>query len=477
MTQRRLELAPAVDFTFEQGIRAIRDDLHLPADFAPDVEATAARAAANPRLPALDRTDLPLFTLDPPGAMDLDQAMWLERRGTGYRVHYAIADVAAFVAPGDAVDIEANRRGQTLYGADSKIPLHPKVLSEGAASLLPGQERPALLWTLDLDERAALLATDVRRARVASRERLDYASVQARLDAGDADPRFALLREIGGKRRQLEVDRGGVSLALPAQEIGLVDGRWTLAYRTLDPVETWNAQVSLLTGMAAAQRMLAGGIGLLRTLPVPAAPDIARLRRTAHALRIDWPAAMAYPQFMRSLDPRDTRHVAMMTSSTTVLRGAGYAAFDGALPPQPLHSAIAAPYAHVTAPLRRLADRYAGETCVALCAGEAVPAWVREALPGLPATMRESDRRAGHYERAIIDLVEALVLAPRVGEVFTGHLVAVADDPARGGTVVLPELAIEARVDGAPANALGADLAVRLVEADLVRRRVTFVAA
>jgi exoribonuclease R len=474
MPQRRLELTPAADFTFEQGIRAIRADLHLPTEFAPEVEAAAAHAAEHPRLPSLDRTDIPLFTIDPPGSMDLDQALWLQRTDGGYRVQYAIADVAAFVAPGDPIDIEANRRGQTLYGADSKIPLHPKALSEGAASLLPGQERPALLWTLDLDARGELLATDVRRARVASRERLDYPSVQARLDGGDDDPRLALLRGIGTLRRQREIERGGVSLALPAQELGKQGEQWQLAYRTLEPVETWNAQVSLLTGMAAAQLMLGGGVGLLRTLPVPFEPDLARLRLTAHALRIDWPAGMAYPQFIRSLDPREPRHVAMMTASTLVLRGSGYAAFDGAPPPQPLHSAIAAPYAHVTAPLRRLADRYAGECCVALSAGEPVPAWVRESLPGLPATMRDSDRRAGHYERAIIDLVEALVLAPRVGEVFTGNLVSVAANPAHGGTVVLPDLAIEARVDGAPVQALGADLPVRLVEADPQKRRVTF---
>jgi exoribonuclease R len=474
MTQRRLEIAPAVDFTFEQGIADIRADLHLPGGFAPDVEAAAAHAAANPRLPALDRTELPLFTLDPPGAMDLDQAMWLERLGAGWRVHYAIADVAAFVTPGDAVDVEANRRGQTLYGADSKIPLHPGVLSEGAASLLPGQVRPALLWTLELDARAEPVAVDVRRARVMSRERFDYPSVQARLDAGDADPRFALLRELGKARQQREAERGGVSLALPAQEIGKVDGRWQLAYRTREPVETWNAQVSLLTGMAAARLMLAGGVGLLRTLPPPAEPELARLRLTAHALRIDWPAALAYPAFIRALDPREPRHVAMMTAATTVLRGSGYAAFDGAPPAQPRHSAIAAPYAHVTAPLRRLADRYAGEACVALCAGEPVPGWVRESLPGVPATMRDTDRRAGQYERAIIDLVEALVLAPRVGEVFTGNLVSLAADPRHGGTVVLPALAIEGRVFGAPVQALGEDLAVRLVDADPVRRQVAF---
>src|SRR3546814_13642403 len=101
--------------------------------------------------------------------MDLDQAMFVERVGDGYRVHYAIADVGAFVSPGDPIDLEANRRGETLYGADGKIPLHPKALSEDMASLLPGELRPALLWTIDLDATGEGIAVDVCGARGKSR--------------------------------------------------------------------------------------------------------------------------------------------------------------------------------------------------------------------------------------------------------------------------------------------------------------------
>src|SRR5690606_13435847 len=141
--------------------------------------AARVAAAAGPRFRGEDRTDLALVSIDPPGAMDLDQAMFVERHGDGYRVHYAIADVAAFVEPGDPIDLEANRRGETLYGADDKIPLHPKALSEDAASLLPDEVRPALLWTIDLDATGEGFAVDVRRARVKSRAKLDYAGVQA----------------------------------------------------------------------------------------------------------------------------------------------------------------------------------------------------------------------------------------------------------------------------------------------------------
>jgi exoribonuclease R len=473
-TTRRLHIQVPDDPVLVRGMRDIQSELRLPLAFPPEVEAAAALAAARPRLPTLDRTDIPLVTIDPPKSMDLDQALYVERHGGGHRVYYAIADVAAFVSAGDPVDLEANRRGETLYGADAKIPLHPKVLSESATSLLPGQMRPALLWTIELDAVGEIASIDVRRARVSSRAKLDYAGVQQRIDAGSAEPMWDVLREIGERRKQREQARGGISLPLPEQEVDVVDGRWTLAFRARLAVEDWNEQISLLTGMAAAQLMVQAKVGLLRTLPEPDPRDIARLRLTAKALAIDWPAGAAYPDFIRSLDPSNDTHVAMLTASTSVLRGAGYVAFNGALPAQPMQSAIAAEYTHVTAPLRRLADRYTGEVCLALCAQQPVPAWALAALPGLPATMQASGQRARQYEKAVLDLAEAAVLAPRVGESFEGAIVEVAHgDPTRG-IVIVRDPAIEASVSATSAMPLGAEVRVNLVEADPARRTTRF---
>lgn len=473
-TTRRIHIRPSADPALAQGMRDIRDDLKLPSAFPPEVEAAASAAAANPRWPELDRSEIALVTIDPAGAMDLDQAMHVERTDGGYRVHYAIADVAAFVSAGDPIDLEAHRRGETLYGAESKIPLHPKVLSEDAASLLPDQLRPALLWTIELDHTGEGIAVDVRRAKVRSRARLDYEGVQRQIDAGAADPMWAVLREIGELRRQREVSRGGVSLPLPEQEVSVEDGQWKLAFRGRLAVEDWNEQISLLTGMAAAYLMVQAKVGILRTLPPPDPHAIARLRITARALAIDWPDALDYPGFIRSLDPASDVHVAMLTACTSVLRGAGYAAFNGTLPEQSMHSALAAQYAHATAPLRRLVDRYSGEICVALCAKQPVPAWALAALPDLPATMQTSGHRAGQYESAVLNLAEAVVLAPRVGEVFPGAIVEVARDDPRKGTVIVREPAIEASVSGSAALPLGADVRVSLVEADPVRRVTRF---
>jgi exoribonuclease R len=460
--------------TLRHGIAAIQHELGVLPEFPEEVERAARQAAGQPRLPELDRTDIPFVTIDPETSMDLDQALHIERNGNGYVVHYAIADVAAFVEPGDPVDLEANRRGETLYAADSKVPLHPKVLSEGAASLLPDANRPALLWTIKVDADGEGTDVDVVRALVRSRAKLDYAGVQKALDDGTADEVFTLLGEVGELRKRREAARGGVSLPLPEQEIDIDGERWTLAFRRMLPVEEWNAQISLLTGMAAASLMVYARVGLLRTLPPPDPRDVQRLHRTAKALKIDWPAEQLYPDFIRSLDPSKSSHAAMVVACTRLLRGSGYVGFNGETPAQPEHSALASEYAHVTAPLRRLGDRYAGEVCLALCAGTEVPSWVLEKLDVLPKTLQSSAYKAHQYENAVLDLVEAAVLHPHVGETFSGVVVQVDEGDERSGDVVIQEPAIEGALTSSASLPLGSDVDVKLVEADTRKRSVRF---
>ncbi|MEU2366883.1 RNB domain-containing ribonuclease [Streptomyces noursei] len=494
MPRRHIRVTDAAEAPLRAALHELRVRLEVPDHFPPTAQAEAESAARAPRIPAGDgevvtehtlddATDLPLFTLDPPGAQDLDQAMFLARGPQGgYRVHYAIADVASFVTPGGALDAEAHHRVATLYFPDERVPLHPTVLSEGAASLLPDQDRPAVLWRFDLDADGELARTTVRRALVRSRARLDYASVQRVLDDGTAEEPLALLREIGLLREERETARGAISLNVPEQEIVERDGSYTLAYRAALPAAAWNAQISLLTGMAAAELMLAAGTGILRTLP--AAPDgsVARLRLTAQALGVDWPHHTSYAALIRTLDPRRAGHAAFLQECTTLLRGAGYTVFDGTAPPTSsvVHGAVAAPYAHATAPLRRLVDRYTSELCLAAAAGHAPPGWVRAALPALPHEMETGTQRANQVERACVDLVEAALLRDRVGETFDALVVDRHDDDPTRGTVHLCEPAVIGPVEatsGGPALPLGHRIRVRLAGAEPGREPVLFTPA
>ncbi|WP_018353438.1 RNB domain-containing ribonuclease [Longispora albida] len=458
----RIAKAPTIDFT------AVRKELRLPGDFPAPAAAEAAQPPAG--LPREDLTAVPFVTIDPATSRDLDQAMHLSKRGTGYRVRYAIADVAAFVTPGGALDTETWARGLTVYLPGEKIPLHPPVLSEGQASLLPDETRPAVVWTIDVDADGATNAVTVGRALIRSRAKLDYAISVAKLP----EP-IALLPALGRILVARGLARGAVNLPIPEQEAERDGDGWRLALRRQTPMEEYNAQISLLTGAAAGTMMLDGGVGLLRTMPPPAPEAVQRLHTCAQALGVPWPDGATIGEVVASTPPDDPRGAAFLDAAAELMRGAGYTAFDGTPPEQPLHSAMGLPYAHVTAPIRRLADRYATEVCLALHAGQEIPAWAREALPRLPEVMRDTDRRASAAERAAIDLVEAVLLAGRVGEKFEAAVLDLDGRGRDGGLIAVDELGVIARCEGR--LPLGERITVVLAEADPATRKVLFKAA
>jgi exoribonuclease R len=468
MSSRRIAGAP-LDFA------ALRTELEVPGDFSSAALTEAEHAATSPVADArIDATDLDLVTLDPAGSRDLDQAVHLARDGAGYLVHYAIADVAAFVAPGSALDAEVRSRGVTLYFPDARVLLHPSVLSEGAASLLPAEDRPAVLWTMALDHAGEVRSVHVGRAMVRSRRQYDYPTVQAELATAGRDDFVTLLAEIGQHRLRLARGRQAINLDLPEQQV-VADPKdgWRLTVRAPLDVEAYNAEISLLTGMCAAQLMLSARVGLVRTVPRPANDAVARLRRAAPALHVRWPNGAAPGDVLAGLDRNDPHHVAFLDHAASLLRGASYVAFDGSDPADPSHAGVGAPYAQVTAPLRRLADRFATEVCLAVHAGVEIPAWARTALPSLPQLMQAADTRAHTVERAVIDMTEAWLLRDRIGERFSAVVI---DANEHSGTIVLDDPPVRAHCDGAGLP-VGDRISAQLAVADTASRQVRFTAA
>lgn len=495
MSRRAVQGGAAVE-VLAPLLERLRIELEIPTEYPAQVLAEAeASAATLGRLLAdggrADARDLPFVTLDPVGSLDLDQAFFLRRvaaAGTGlagFEVFYAIADVASFVEPGGALDAETHRRAVTVYGPDGRCGLHPAVLSEGAASLLPGVDRPAVVWRIRLDSSGELLNDiDVRRSIVRSRAQLDYISVQRQLDDGSADELLQLLAEVGRLRIDAQFARGGATLEVPDQEIEHShDGsRYQLVLREPLACEEFNAQLSLLAGIAAARLQRRAGIGIWRTLDPARDEDVDRLRRVATTLGFSWSPSESYAEFVRTVDSSRPEYAAFATEATRLFRGAGYVAFGTPTSPEvpsgASHSAIAAEYAHVTAPLRRLVDRFGTEIALAFCAGNAVPSWVLDALDALPGEMADGSRRANAYERETVDLLEAVLLEPLVGEELDGIVVdssptGAPDAGQAKATVLLGDPAVSARVVGdASALELGAAVRVRVDAADPDKRAV-----
>lgn len=473
MPQRRSHVAPsAAQSELAAALAELRADIDAPVEFSP---AALAEADSAPGIaPDLDLRDIAFVTLDPAGSRDLDQAFHLTRRGTGFTVRYAIADVPGFVAPGGALDSEVRRRGQTLYLADGSIPLHPRTLNEDRASLLPNVDRPALVWTFAVDNSGAVTEFRLERALIRSRRQFDYESVQESLDRGEDSP-AALLPEIGALRQEQEHIRGGASLALPDEEVvRKEDGTYEIVRRHPLPVEEWNAQLSLMTGMAAASLMLEAKVGVLRTMPTPDDAAFAAFRHQTHALGRPWQKG-TYGEYLRALDRTDPLAMPVLQAAASLFRGAGYAIFDGDVPADTIQAAIAAPYAHATAPLRRLVDRWSLAICLELSAGREAPQWARESLAELPGLMQQSGQRASALNATTINTVEAALLAPWVGRTVEAAVIEVRNGGERG-TIQLADPAVTASAPLPRGTRPGQTVSLRLVRADIATAQVEFAA-
>lgn len=448
------------------GLAEIRDQFHLPAAFPPEVlEAAEAAAIRGPAGNRRDRTSIPFVTLDPISSTDLDQAFWVEGDGDAILLHYAIADIGAFLQPGDAVDREAWARGETFYLPDGRVPLYPPRLSEGAASLLPGGPRPAIIFTVRVAPDGLASLAGAERALIESRAKLGYATVKERdLPNGF----FDLARRI----EAAEAARGAARVNPPQQQIIETDGRcFTLGFRPMSAIEQANAAMSLAANLAIAEALFEHGTGLFREMREPGRRAVSRLRQTARALAIDWPTNQPLPWAEATLDPNRPNHAAFMLAVRRAGQGATYAVFEPGR--KPWHSALAATYVHSTAPLRRLADRYICEAALAIANGHPVPPEVTAAFPELAPVMNRAETRAAQIDSAVIELAEAVALRSRVGETFDGRVIDLDD---RGARVQLCDEAVVTRVD-ADGLELGEDVDLKLVAANPERRQTQFVRA
>lgn len=411
-----------------------------------------------------DRTAERFVTLDPASSTDLDQAFRIEPAGADLLLHYAIADVGWFLADGDLIDTEAWVRGATVYLPDGKASLYPPILSEAAASLLPGDARAAVVFTVRVDPDGAARLDGVERALIRNHAKLAYET--ARTD--DLPAGFV---SISDRIAAAEAARGAARVDPPEQQVVATAVGFALAFRPPRASERRNAALSLATNLAVAQALLAHGTGLFRVMAGPDAAAEARLRHEAVGLGVTWPPGQSLAERARTLDPALPADAALMLAIRRAGKGASYAPFRPG--ETPWHAAVAATYAQATAPLRRLADRYVVAAALAVANGRAGPAELDSAFERLPAVMARSDARDAQVSRAVLELAEAVALAPRVGERFSAI---VTDSDDRGARIRLCDPAVVSRVRTSGLRP-GDRIEVTLVAADAAKGIVTFAAS
>jgi exoribonuclease R len=444
------------------GIERIREEFAVPGEFPPEVLAAAADAARrSPGAEHVDRTAEPFVTLDPASATDLDQAFAITTDRDDVVLRYAIADVGFFVRAGDPIDAEAWRRGVTVYLAGQRAPLYPQPLCDRAASLLPDGPRPAVVFTVRVDPDGDARLDGVERAVIESRAKLDYASVRTE----DLPSSFA---ELSRRVVRAEQRREAPRVEFPDQELEWSDGGFELRFRPRLESEDQNAAMSLATNLAVASALHAAGTGLFRVMPELDDRAIRRLRSSAKAFGLEWPSDESVADFQRALPRSDPRAEAFLLAVRRASGGASYAAHrDGV---RPWHAAVAATYAHATAPLRRLGDRYVIEAALAVVNGRPVPDDVQAAFEKLPEVMERTETRADRVASAVIALAEAVWLASRVGESFDAVVV---DEDRHGVLIQLADPAVLARIE---AHHVDPGDAVRVVldAVDVPSRRIQF---
>ena len=271
---------------------------------------------------------------------------------------------------------------------------------------------------------------------------------------------------------------------MPEQEVVAEEDHVCLTWRSMNPIEDANAQLSLMTGMAAASLMLEHGAGILRTMPPAEQRAVDRFRRQSEVLGVPWREGVEYGEFLRSLDWREPTHLALLNLATSLFRGASYAAFTRPeeVPEDPVQAAIAAPYAHTTAPLRRLVDRFVLLVCLDHAQGRSPSQELLAALGEIPEAMQSTGAQAGNLERAARELVETAALAAWQGETFDATVIERREASEGNGSGA--PLRVEVQLTNPPVTAwvpmdaeVGTVVRVRLETVDVPARRAVFVAA
>lgn len=473
-------------------------EMGLRPDFPENVEA-AARGLEVPVLGGReDLRAVPLVTIDGADARDFDDAVWAEGLPDGgFHLIVAIADVSWYVRPGEVVDAEAFRRGNSTYFPDRVVPMLPEGLSNGLCSLVPHEPRACLAAHLWIDSSGRLVRSRFTRALMRSAARLTYEQVQSARD-GSSDAMTAPLMEraIPELYRAYDVlfaarrARGALDLDLPERRIVLDSTGKMVGVKTRERLDSHRLieEFMILANVAAAQ-----------TLENKKVPCVYRVHDQPSADRLDSARdflesfGLSLPKGGQLVKPAQLNHLLLKAAdhpyshlvSEVILRAQAQARYS---PENIGHFGLALEkYAHFTSPIRRYADLIVHRSLVsALGLGDGgLDAGEGARLEEICLHISETERISMEAERNAVDRFAAAFLADRVGAQFEGRIRGVTrfglfvslTESGADGLVPIRSLPSDFYIHDEKQHALvgrrtgrtyrlGAPVTVRLVEAD-----------
>jgi len=414
-----------------------------------------------------DWRELPLVTIDPPDAKDHDDAVHAApdtdgNNPGGFVVTVAIADVAAYVRPGTALDREAYLRGNSVYFPDRVVPMLPERISNELCSLKQGEPRAALAVRMVLGADGRKRSHSFHRILMRSAARLSYGQAQAAIDGRPDDQTGPLLEPIlkplwaaYAAMARARDKRGPLDLDLPERKILLDDKGMVRDIFIPERLEAHRLieEMMIAANVAAAETLEQKRTELLyRVHDEPSSEKLQALRDFLGSLDI----AVKKSDAVRASDFNGILHQARKAGnveqvSEMVLRSqaqAEYAAENYG------HFGLNLDrYAHFTSPIRRYADLIVHRALIkALGLGsDGLTEQEAAKLPGIAQHISATERRAMLAERETADRLLAQFLADRIGARFEGRISGI----ARAGLFIR---LTETGADGfVPASTLGQD--------------------
>ncbi|MFN3613555.1 MAG: ribonuclease R [Rubrimonas sp.] len=434
----------------------------LPVEFS-DAALAEAEAAVEVGMDGReDLRHLPLLTIDPPDARDHDDAVCaLPDEGGGWKVWVAIADVAAYVRPGSALDRDARKRGNSCYFPDRVVPMLPERLSGDLCSLHEGVDRPCVAVEMRIDSEGRRLGHRFVRGMMRSPASLTYAQAQA-IEDGDNSRHAPAVRDLFAAYRAAAIARDArapLNLNLPERRIELSEEGKVLGVGFRERLEAHRlieefmvqANVCAAETLERRQRPL-----VYRVHEEPAPEKIEALREQVETVGL----TLAKGQVLTTrrlnalLDAAQDGDFAELVNMG-VLRAQTQAYYS----PQNFgHFGLALKsYAHFTSPIRRYADLLVHRALITAHgwgpdprADGQTPAEV-EGLADIAKHISQTERRAMDAERDTTDRYLAAYLSEREGAEFDGRVSGVAkfglfvklDDTGADGIVPVSTLGRE----------------------------------
>ncbi len=423
----------------ERAISLIAIHAHqIPHVFGPEVIAEAARARPATMAHREDWRAIPLVTIDPVDAKDHDDAVHAERdpdpaNPGGFILRVAIADVAAYVRPGAALDREAQERGNSVYFPDRVVPMLPERISDDLCSLRPNEDRPALSARIVVAADGHKLSHGFHRVMMRSAAKLAYAQTQAMIDHGPDEAmgplHAAVLMPLYEAYAALKIardKRGPLDLDLPERKIILDDKGAVKSIATPPRLDSHRLieEFMILANVAAAETLEVNRQAFIYR--VHDEPSVEKLNNLAEFLvsigikpgKGQVLRAAQFNGILARVKGTDNEHLV----NEIVLRTQAQAEY--AIENYGHFGLNLRRYAHFTSPIRRYADLIVHRALISASdlGPDGLASITNEKLAEIAAKISVAERRAMAAERETSERLIAAHLVGQIGAAFQGRI-------------------------------------------------------